>query len=451
MDQILPYEISCKILYYLNYKDIIHYCMCSKSNLKIYYDTCFWLDKLNFDISIASHTLPSLLVHTYQHPDHIGHEIYKRWIIDSNTLLFRIINHHNDQVIWYLEKEEYSLDTLMYLSYIASLSGNMQLLQYMKHKCSNIDKYLIFAAIKCGDLHSAKLYISNVNDPNIFYNSMYLATKYGHINILEYVIQIVHDIFTSSISYTEFINKFIEQSITSGHLHVLEWYATQTNLCIDSTLNLAITSGHTHIVSWLLTLSSNQKHTPNLKINSINEAAMHGYLDILQLIAPSKYPNKQGADLAAMNGHLHVLQWLEFYNVFPTINGVEIAKDLQYTNIVTWCTTKGIVPSDAWNDNITKFLNTNSGNTHGGIIRAMRYNRLDIIKLAIKRGLIPNIQDIYIVCDTISLDVLNLLEKYGVIFDAQFLQHALDKNRLDIWSWLDVRGITLDFKSWNTI
>ena len=82
-------------------------------------------------------------------------------------------------------------------------------------------------------------------------------------------------------------------------------------------------------------------------VDTANEAAKHGYIDILEFLSGyGVYPDVLGANNAARHGRSDVLEWLYVHGILPDYRGAEDAYYNEYDDIVEWLEFKGIRPKE---------------------------------------------------------------------------------------------------------
>ena len=171
----------------------------------------------------------------------------------------------------------------------------------------------------------------------------------------------------------------VNKAAKKGNLTLLQWiYFTYNVQCNQYGFQFSILNKHFHVTNWLLEINPsllNNNAIPEtiyslvatgnfpliqkipfslINHEMLNVCAEHGYLNILQW-----YFNKNkrfkctlnGANKAALNGHLNVLLWLEKYqNIICTVKGINNAALNGHLNVIKWlwythklkCTIEGI-------------------------------------------------------------------------------------------------------------
>jgi hypothetical protein len=103
--------------------------------------------------------------------------------------------------------------------------------------------------------------------------------------------------------------------------------------------DIAAANGNLDTLIWL-----DQSHVL-LDESVANKAAENGHLYVLQWLETKRIlPNGIGVNQAAGKGRLDVLQWLALRNIFPDESGYYEAKRAGHSNVLRWLRSKGIRP-----------------------------------------------------------------------------------------------------------
>jgi hypothetical protein len=132
----------------------------------------------------------------------------------------------------------------------------------------------------------------------------------------------------------------IDNAAANGHVDVIDFLYSRGHHGSSNGADHAANGGHLNTIKYL-----NNKGI-RCSINGTRNAAEHGYLNIISFIYEnyyeiygrisnlSKYFDNSVADMAAMNGHRHIIEYLHT-NLLPicTIEGVRMARQNGHNNV----------------------------------------------------------------------------------------------------------------------
>jgi hypothetical protein len=185
-----------------------------------------------------------------------------------------------------------------YASKVAK-TGNLPLLQWACDQGVRIDGMLGTAAIIGGNLRMVE-WLDNKGICKFGEWSWEAAAVHGHMHILEWL-------RTASQIYDV---KTPVYAAKHGHLEVIKWWKHRLGKSLHATIgDAAASGGHLHILKWLLR-EGNIAPRPQ----AYSEAVRSGYLDVMKWLHKQKVPIYESIAIsAAAWGHLHILKWL--YNI----------------------------------------------------------------------------------------------------------------------------------------
>ena len=215
----------------------------------------------------------------------------------------------------------------------ASKNNKVKILKWFKQngykiKINNCVDY----AIIYGNIDVLKWYMSV--DVIHIEHAINLASKFGKINILDYIKNSEYDF-----NYEEIA---INNASENGHIHVLDWFKNN-DLEIkynENAVNYASKNGHVQVLEWFKKNNYDLKYTKN----AFNYASEMGHVQILDWFKINNYKlkyNKTALINACFRGHIHVLEWFknngyEFKNNENNKNFVRYAYDNDNTNVLNW-------------------------------------------------------------------------------------------------------------------
>lgn len=129
----------------------------------------------------------------------------------------------------------------------------------------------------------------------------------GYINVLNYLSTTMLD--------TKF-NFYLSIGIPTANLETIEWIMKNNRISDVVISRIAIKSNRLDIIKWM----NLNKREINPTITDLNIISRSGYIDILKIVYDStkKLPNFTGANMAAEDNQLNVLDWLKTKGIFPT-------------------------------------------------------------------------------------------------------------------------------------
>jgi hypothetical protein len=123
-----------------------------------------------------------------------------------------------------------------------------------------------------------------------------------------------------------------------GHLSLLRYYLKiNFDITISKFLmDLAAGNGHLHIVKWI-----HFNRDEGCSHEAMDWAAEDGHLDVIEWLHENRTEGctEQAVLKAAGNGHLHIIKWLKNHNkitLLSNLNAQQYALAYNNTNIVTY-------------------------------------------------------------------------------------------------------------------
>lgn len=264
-------------------------------------------------------------------------------LISANKCIVYACKNNNFDIVNYINKKTTNISVKIIKEAIntCSLYNNFDLLKYilnkfnLPHISKIIDDHTIINAIKGKNIILLK-YLYNLryaSFPNLKIlnknrSFLEIACKLGNLDLVIWLNHYLYESNPKNVFY--FASKF-------GYLHILNWLLENRKdlniQCDEKVCDIAAINGHLEIVELLFNL--------NIYCTSkaIIGAAMNGHIDILEYIkknndCPSTY---EAMDLAAMNGHLDTIIWL--YNNRKegcSKDAMDLASKNGYLDIVKW-------------------------------------------------------------------------------------------------------------------
>lgn len=195
----------------------------------------------------------------------------------------------------------------------------------------------------------------------------------------------------------------------------------------DNSLNRAAIRGYLDVLRWLM------QDVTDIDLTEVaNSAAYGGHLNILQSLAsldPPILPDERGANDAAGHGHLHILQWLGSLNppILPDADGPVGAAAMGHVNTLQW------------------MANLNPPNLIDGegVDLAVKNGHLNVLQWAASLNP-PILPDPYVSPDIAAtegyVDILQWMASSGLTHEISLdnLQRiAGTRNGLEVYKWLD--------------
>ncbi|CAK4095747.1 unnamed protein product [Aphanomyces euteiches] len=162
------------------------------------------------------------------------------------------------------------------------------------------------------------------------------AVYFGHTRTLKALLKLV--------TFDSICENLIDWAAFHGNLEVIQFLdafcsnAKQTRLfwcvCSDFAMDLAATEGHLHVIQWL----HQSVHRRNgCTAHAIDGAARNGHLEVVQwLFLHSKPCTAKAVDTAAAAGHLDVVKWLTHRGMPATKTAMNYAATAGHLEIVQW-------------------------------------------------------------------------------------------------------------------
>lgn len=119
-------------------------------------------------------------------------------------------------------------------------------------------------------------------------------------------------------------------SIQEGHLNILKYFIDHEAVPSTHYINKACEDGHLHILVHLETVGKRLGVNLLPDVFGANWAAGNGEIELLEWLAcrdPPILPNSSGANMAAENGHLDILRWMELQGIGATIDALILDPD----------------------------------------------------------------------------------------------------------------------------
>lgn len=131
-----------------------------------------------------------------------------------------------------------------------------------------------------------------------------------------------------------------DEAAINGHLEILQWAMSKGSEWYEGTASEASGNGHLHILQYALANNCDICH------ETLEYASIHGHLDIIEFTLANNTDEEWGAEisnLAASNGHLHIINWAweKGYDLSP--NMCERAALNRHYHILTWTEDKRLI------------------------------------------------------------------------------------------------------------
>jgi len=155
-----------------------------------------------------------------------------------------------------------------------------------------------------------------------------LAARNNHLNVLEQI--------RPPVPFPD--QEGANEAAGNGYEEVLEWLKHKAGVLPDYRgIDKAIENEHFEIIDW------GARQIPPIfpSQRGVNWAAQHGRKDILERIKESVgiLPDVMGANLAAANGHIRELNWIEIetnFEIFPDEEGADFAAENGQIKSLKW-------------------------------------------------------------------------------------------------------------------
>ncbi len=100
-----------------------------------------------------------------------------------------------------------------------------------------------------------------------------------------------------------------------GFLEILQWLENKQVFCTEDGAVMAALNEHLHILQWLVS-EERGEHQVFCNRHAANMAVWYGHLHIIQWLASKErgehqvFCDRYAANMAVRHGHLHILEWL---------------------------------------------------------------------------------------------------------------------------------------------
>lgn len=199
----------------------------------------------------------------------------------------------------------------------AAKNGNLEMLKFCHENGCEIKSFVAENAAYYGHLDILKYLIENNCEWNR-YNSLFEAAKGGHVNVLEYIMEL-HQPLSKRYCYLCLDAHNIGCCVANiaannGHLKALRWAHENTycdyfmeryDLCAAAAEN-----GHLNILQWLV------HNGYNWNKNTCIKAAKAGHLRILRWATRNGCPLDIDACKTAAKEYPHILRWLNKQTIY---------------------------------------------------------------------------------------------------------------------------------------
>lgn len=253
--------------------------------------------------------------------------------------------------------------------------------------------------------------------PNI--EGAYLAAESGQIKSLEWMFN--KGILIKS-NYRDIVNILYHAS-EKGQLETILWILKLLpehkvdQYLLQKIFDIGLINGHINIVNHL-GYSFNQ--------NSIDEAAGKGHLHMLQWLVNNgyKFINSDAANLAYVNDHLNIVEWLQEI-------GVEINNKILYYAI-----------RERKLELLDEFLDKGFHFTSEDANLAVEQGDVNLLIKIIQTNVFPNNSAALYSAYKGDVNMLNLLEEINIHVDnmGYYANNAVEKQQIDMLNWLAARN-----------
>jgi len=416
----LPVELQRLYLLKLPVPDIANYCAVNPSVHKICVDDYFWLLKVEHDFPGISQYKPENITYQQQFLDLLRitdpHDAAKEGRLDILIYLDSLgklpdresdtaENGHLDVLKWLKTKGIYYIETIVTS---ASKGGHINILEWVGPE--GLPYYRdggIWAAQK-GQVDVLDWYETQGILPDVEIANE--AAGKGHINVLNWLEQ--RRIFPTVIG--------ANWAAKEGYIDVLNWL--EARRIFPNNPNDIVIRGNINVLEWL----AQREILPN--VDGANSAARLRFIKILELLEKRRiFPSTRGANNVIFKWNekdrkrgppsdgssLDVLNWLYSRNIYPDINGILLAASNGNIEILDWLETHELFPNNISNNSMNKILYS-----------AILYNQGNGLEWLERRGIRPNV------------DLANwAADKEN---DRFFYR---EKKNINVLEWLAARGI----------
>lgn len=171
-----------------------------------------------------------------------------------------------------------------------------------------------------------------------------LASRKGHINVLEWLISNGFEIDKGLL--------VANAAIGNNHVELAEWFLQRGFVPDEKGADTAAKNGHILALTWLETL----KILPTR--SGMQEACYHGRIPVLEwMILRGFKLDRKSANRAAQGNQLGVINWLAERRILPDRKGANHALRLGHVGVLEWMVFRDIVPApngDAIRDLVVK-------------------------------------------------------------------------------------------------
>ena len=408
----LPPEVMYQFLVPLSYEDTISYCSINRAANSICQDTWFWIQKLDYKLQYPSGHKPSYYIMNHEHPDDKGIDIYKRWMRENlgSGLYDKIKSKYNDMVFWMIDRYHKYITPSSEIYEYAAIFDNQEVLSWLTMQGVLPDIHVADYAARNGKLDLLqKLELEGILPDVYGANS---AASNGHLDILKWLE--LRGIFpnTGGVNY----------ALSNGHMNVVRYLVRK-----DISPNEYIYPGSQSEETVLRGLNKAEELRLSIGVFPANLAAADGFLKVLQWLEIRRVrPNQTGANFAAMNNRLDTLIWLDQRGISPAQFGINMAIAKNNTEVLAYLSQKvhSLHPTiEAAN-------------------LAVKYGNLSQIQwLKTKYGFIPNKYAADDAAERGYLNILQYLEHENILPDTFGANYALKFGHFDVLEWLIQRGI----------
>jgi hypothetical protein len=215
------------------------------------------------------------------------------------------------------------------------------------------------------------------------------------------------------------------EAARNGRLDILQWLS-QHNIYPDRAgTHYAAVRGHLEVLKWLAQMG---KFSPTQK--TANDAASYGQLEVLKLLAQhNTYPNEDGANKAAHNSYLEILQWMaKARNLYPNQIGIDNAAARGHLKVLQWLAqTKNARP------------NQNVYPSQEGVNFVAFFGHLEVLKWLAQQNIYPDQNGANNAAKNGYLEILKWLAQIppnGIYPDGDGANFAAEYGHLEVLKWL---------------
>lgn len=271
------------------------------------------------------------------------------------------------------------------------------------------------------------------------------AEKYEHIEILGFLIKQKKSIFTTGanllakygrldllqqMQYTYPDGRGLAIAMTNNHFATVKWVCEKIKIFPDPELIV-----NNDLFGTMKELFINNSPSEKEIVEYCTVACKYDKVDILDwCINYNVFPTVNMIDIAAQKGNLNVIKLAAKHKILPTSIGSELALINKHIDVVLWIKIQGINPenlsinhiiNNRWHKELILLLNNEIGPSSNDYQAVVKTNNKEIIEVFLQYNYKPDYHAIDIAIINDNEEILNLFEHYDIKIDYHNVSQAV--------------------------